>query len=189
MNIARTYLWVVLSLFSVYILLCYWGPVTYHSKKERKIEASSNQLSGLIADFHYWEEWNPDLLDTTHVVSIEGEPFVVGHRLTLTRRGVPEELQLKYMLSDTAVVDEIFIQRSIDSIDVDKGWVKFIFKNQTKESTLLTIEMEQGTIPFFFRGMIWMMQSAHPLDDYNQSCMDNLERLTNGEIIKPSPLR
>ena len=187
MNIKWTYLWVVISLFSGYVLLCFLGPVTYYSKQERVIEASSTQLAGLIGDFHYWSEWNPDVLDTSNIVSIDGAPFVVGHQMVLKRRGVPEELQLKFMFSDSSVVDQIFIQRLTDITDNDKGWVKFTFAHPSPGNTHLTIEMEQGSIPFLFRGMIWMMQSSHPLDDYNQLCLENLQRLISGEILKPSP--
>ncbi len=182
MNLKRTYLWVVSTLSGAYLLVCALSQEKYVSIQQKNINASSEQLAGLIADFDYWKQWYPDAMDTTVVDSIVGFPFNVGHELTLNRHGVEERFQLKYMLSDSSQVDEIFIQRLIARDGQEKGWMKFSFKEMERGNTQLTLEMEQGNIPFLFRGMIAMMQSTNPLVKHNVLCLDRLDRLINGEM-------
>ncbi len=175
-------MWVVAVLSATYIVICSLSQEKYVSVQSKNINASSEQLAGLIADFHYWKQWYPDAMDTMVVDSISGFPFNVGHELTLNRHGVEERFQLKYMLSDSTQVDEIFIQRVIAQNGQEKGWMKFSFKETEKGSTQLKLEMEQGDIPFLFRGMIALMQSTNPLVKHNVLCLDQLDRLINGEI-------
>ena len=182
MKLKTTYFIVAAILVIIYVTLCFFGPVKYVAKQSKKLNASSVQLSGLIGDFNYWKEWNPDVLDTTNKYEIQGLPFTVGHEMKMNRYGVDEKLTLRYMFSDSAKVDEIFIQRVTLSQEENKGWMKFTFGEAPKSMTVLTIEMEQGEIPFLFRGMIWMMQSANPLDKHVQACLENMDRLVNGEI-------
>lgn len=167
-----------------YLLVCTFSQEKYVSIQQKNMNASSEQLAGLIADFDYWKQWYPDAMDTSVVDSISGFPFNVGHELTLNRHGIEERFQLKYMLSDSSQVDEIFIQRVIAQNGQEKGWMKFSFKEMEKGSTQLILEMEQGNIPFLFRGMIAMMQSTNPLVKHNVLCLDQLDRLINGEIGK-----
>lgn len=167
-----------------YLLVCAFSQEKYVSIQQKSMNASSEQLAGLIADFDYWKQWYPDAMDTSVVDSIAGFPFNVGHELTLNRHGIEERFQLKYMLSDSSQVDEIFIQRVIAQNGQEKGWMKFSFKEMEKGSTQLILEMEQGNIPFLFRGMIAMMQSTNPLVKHNVLCLDQLDRLINGEIGK-----
>jgi hypothetical protein len=183
---AWPYLIVVFALIGVYTLVCALADARYLSTRTVQINAPSVQISELLGDFHSWANWNPLFFaDSTMNTLISGEAMTVDHTMQVVYRGITEEFRIAALFSKEFKMDEIRITQHVKGQKSHAGLIQFSMKTKSNGVTTLTSEVVQGEIPFWYRGMLWMTQSQHHLDEWNEDGLKRLKNLAEGGLNNP----
>jgi hypothetical protein len=175
-SLLRTYAWVIVMIVMSYAALCLIGPDKYVSSQTIKIRCSNQRLAWALSDFHEWKNWfkDWDAEDSVHF-EIIGEPMMAKHGVVFQHNGMSQSMEIKAIYASLDSVDLIQIQRSVRSLEEPDALIQFHLSEDDKGMAVVSCSLEQGEIPWPFRGAIWLAGNSYHWDEWNQENLENLK--------------
>jgi hypothetical protein len=175
MNLKRTYLLVALALFTFYTVLCAITTDDYVSDCKKIIPAGNAQVAWMIADFHNWNRWYPELKSDSSIHTIiAGEAMMSGHSIAWEQNGMQEKFEIKVIYAEPSKIEKVIIHRVAGS-EQEQGVLEFDLM-EDKNGTVLKSKIAQGKIPFWFKGMIWLLGGNNQLNRWNEENLESIKQ-------------
>ena len=185
MNLKRTYFIVVLGLMVFYTLMCILGDEDYVSESSIEIHAGNAQVSWMVADFHNWHKWQQLLNDgENQSPKIAGEAMMAGHSMMFSSGERNERFTLKAIYAQPSWVDQIYIVRDVwvngQMTPAESGSLMFEIVQGKSGNIALQCKIHQGKVPFWFRGMIYLLGGNDQLNRWNEENLQSIKKVLEG---------
>ncbi len=185
MNLKRTYFIVALGLMVFYTLMCILGDENYVSERNTEIHAGNAQVSWMVADFHNWHKWQLSISnDDNHLPIITGEAMMAGHSMMFNNEERNERFTLKAIYAQPSWVDQIYFVRDVwvngQKTTAESGSLMFEITPGKTGNVILKCSIHQGTVPFWFRGMIYILGGNDQLNRWNESNLESIKKVLEG---------
>ena len=165
--------------------MCVLGNEDYVSECSVEIHAGNGQVSWMIADFHNWHKWQQILNEEgSQSPVITGEAMMAGHAMMLSSGERNERFILKAIYAQPSWVDQIYFERDVwvngQMTPAESGSLMFdIFPGKFGNITL-ECRIHQGKVPFWFRGMIFVLGGNDQLNRWNESNLQSIKKVLEG---------
>ena len=185
MNLKRTYFIVSLALVVFYTLMCILGEDDYVSDRVVEIHAGNGQVAWMVADFHNWSKWQKDIMNgDSSALTFAGEAMMAGHEMSLVKESTQERFVVKAIYAQPNWVDQVCLERS-SRVEgkgdwVESGSLRFEISNGRAGHVALRCIIQQGKVPFWFRGMIFLLGGNDQLNRWNEDNLTQIKAVLEG---------
>jgi hypothetical protein len=184
MNLKRTYFIVTLALVVFYTLMCVLGSEDYVSESSIEIHAGNGQVAWMVADFHNWHKWQQNIKEDEIEPIITGEAMMAGHAMMLPNGERNERFTLKAIYAQPSWVDQIYFERDVwvngQKTPAESGNLMFEIYSAKSGNVGLRCKIQQGKVPFLFRGMIFVLGGNDQLNRWNEANLLSIKKVLEG---------
>ncbi|MFY7970650.1 MAG: SRPBCC family protein [Flavobacteriales bacterium] len=165
------------ALFLIYLMLCAFGPSSLDVVRSTMMKGSQSAVFEEIGDFHKVNAWSPWYQrDTAMKHTITGEAYVVGHKM---------EWDSETQGSGIQTITEAVAPSMLRTELAFKGWsdvshAQFDLE-QIGDSVKVSWSMENGEVPFMFRGMMLLMNGKKMISDDYDLGLANLKKIVEAK--------
>jgi effector-binding domain-containing protein len=136
----------LLALVALLALIGFFLPSNIHVEESGEMNAAPDVVYEQIADFHNWPAWSPwHEMDTTMVITYEGEPMQVGHGYSWTSEELGDgRIVFTKMTAPSELTSEMFFMG-----DDQPAYANYKLES-TENGTRMTwsIDFDMGMNPF-----------------------------------------
>lgn len=169
MRFLKILLYLILAILAAYVVFCFIGPKDFNVTRTVRVGAAPEAIFEEISNFQNWASWSPwAKRDPEMINQFAGDAGTVGHSQTWESKKEGSGSQTIVELRENE-----FMRTELRF----KGWDGSNFSNfileQVGDTTALTWTMEGGDLPFFFRGLMYLMGGKKAIEnDYDQGLAD-----------------
>jgi len=177
MKFLRIFLFIVLAVLAAYIVFCFIGPKSFDTTRSVTVGASPASVFEEISDFHKWPAWSPwARRDTAMVNTYNGEPGTVGHI---------NEWESKTEGNGNQKITEVrsneFIRTELRFKDWDGVSVSDWMLEPAGDSTKVTWTMDGDELPFFIRGLMFLMGGGDMISKDYETGLASLKKVAEAK--------
>lgn len=164
-------------LFLIYLLLCAFGPSSMNISRSAMIKGTQLSVYEEIGDFKKVNNWSPWFQrDPNMKQTITGEAYTVGHKSEWESESQGSGAQtIVEAVSPTKLRTELAFKGFSDM-----SYAQFDLE-QIGDSVKATWSMENGGVPFMFRGMMLLMNGKKMISDDYDAGLASLKKIVEAK--------
>jgi len=182
MRFLKIFLYLIVALVIAYVLFCFLGPKDFNVSRTTSIDASPEAVFEELSDLRKWSSWSPwEKRDTNMIKSFDGTPATVGQIQTWE-----SESQGSGTQSIVELRPDAFLRTELRF----KGWDDANYSNfiltPEGEGTSVTWTMEGSDLPFFLRGLIYVMGGKKMIEKDYEEGLASLKTIAEAKPKAPA---
>jgi effector-binding domain-containing protein len=179
MKVLKGLAYFFVSVFVIYIILCFIGPKKFEASKSISIAVLPSVAFDYVSNFRTWPEWDPwSNQDPTMQINYE-TPIGIGHRYSWSSERMGNGSQ---EIIDQRINE--YIKTALVFTDWDGVSHSEFFFEAVDIGTKITWTMDGSDLPFLARGVLLVMGAQKAIQsDYEKGLAALKEKLESGAGI------